>query len=79
MTIMNLSEQGFFVIDIVSLKAQQLAGLAFDMLNASKKKEFGETFSLSRFARQLSSYRGQESQLPVSNNQCPFGTASFVQ
>lgn len=66
--------------DIVSLKAQQLAGLAFDMLNASKKKkEFGETFSLSRFARQLSSYRGQESQLPVSDNQCPFGTASFVQ
>lgn len=77
---MNLSEQGFFVTDIFSLKAQQLAGLAFDMLNASKKKkEFGETFSLSRFARQLSSYRGQESQLPVSDNQCPFGIASFVQ
>lgn len=33
---MNLSEQGLFVAD-VGLKAQWPAGLAFDMLNASKK------------------------------------------
>lgn len=30
--------------DIVSLKAQQLAGLAFDMLNASKKKSLVKPF-----------------------------------